>query len=301
MGLLLLMGQVPTATFTGALDNLGTGLESAWSVGRRLRTGYTSSIIRVRRGSDNTESDFGYLANGAVDVAAVAAFCGAGDGFLTTIYDQSGNSRNMVQATTTLQPQVVASGVANTQNGKLVAAFDGATSSRRMAVASSTALYNFVHNGTNSTIHFVCSVTNDANAKSILRNITTGTDVGFYLISTSGEGLQVVVQNASGVIVDVLKSGTTAINQHTVFIDADNATAADRENVWRDGTILTTDNALTGTPSSSNANRTLSIGTNSSGGNQFNGWISEIVMWSADVTASRTTFESSARTFWGLP
>jgi hypothetical protein len=299
MGLLLLMGDAGAA-FSGALDNLGTGLESAWSVGRRLRTGYTSNIIRVRRSSDNVESDFGYLANGAVDVAAVAAFCGAGDGFLTTIYDQSGAGRNMVQSTTTLQPQVVASGVANTQNSKLVAAFDGATSSRRMAVAASTALYNFVHNGTSSTIHFVCSVTNDANLKSVLRNLTSGTDPGFYLASTGGEGLQLVVQNASGAIVSAVKSGTTTANQHTVLVDADNATAADREEAWRDGTLLTTDNALTGTPTSANAGRTLSMGTNSSGANQFNGWISEIVMWSADVTASRTAFESSARTFWGL-
>jgi hypothetical protein len=84
------------------------------------------------------------------------------------------------------------------------------------------------------------------------------------------------------------------------LVDADNATAADREEAWRDGTLLTTDNALTGTPTSANAGRTLSMGTNSSGANQFNGWISEIVMWSADVTASRTAFESSARTFWGL-
>ena len=298
MSLLLLMGG---PSFSGPLDTLGTGLESAWSVGRRLRTGYTSSIIRVRRSSDNSESDFGYLASGAVDVSAVTSFCGAGDGFLTTIYDQSGNSRNMVQATTTLQPQVVASGVANTQNGKLVAAFDGATSSRRMAVASSTALYNFIHNGTNSTIHFVCSVTNDANAKSILRNVTTGTDVGFYLAATTGEGIQFVVQNASGAIVNATKSGTATVHQHTLLVDADNATAADREEMWRDGSLLSGDNALTGTVSSANAARTLSIGTNSSGTSQFNGWISEIVMWSADVTASRTTFESSARTFWGLP
>jgi hypothetical protein len=300
MGLLLLLGNTGTA-FSGALDNLGTGLESAWSVGRRLRTGYTSNIIRVRRSSDNVESDFGYLANGAVDVAAVAAFCGAGDGFLTTIYDQSGAGRDMVQATTTIQPQVVASGVANTQNSKLVAAFDGATSSRRMAVAASTALYNFVHNGTSSTIHFVCSVTNDANAqKSIIRNITAGTDVGFFIASTTSEQMQIVVQNASGAIVNASKSGTQTVNQHTVLFDADNATAADREEAWRDGVLLTGDNALTGTASGANAGRNLSMGTNSSGTNQFAGWISEIVMWSADVTASRTAFESSARTFWGL-
>jgi hypothetical protein len=267
-----------------------------------LRTAYTSNIIRVRRSSDNAESDFGYLANGAVDVAAVAAFCGAGDGFLTTIYDQSGNGRNMVQATTTLQPQVVASGVANTQNGRLVSAYDGATSSRRMSVAASTTLYNFMHNGTSSALYAVCSVTDDAVSKAIIRNTTTGTDPGFAIAIDQFERFTLVIQNASGAIVNPPAAGIgTGVQLLTSYVDADNATAASRESTWRNTTLLTGNNATTGTATTANANRLLHLGTNSSGSTQFNGWISEVVMWSADVTASRSVFETSAKTFWGTP
>lgn len=299
MGLLLLMSG---PSFTGALDTLGTGLESAWSVGRRLRTGYTEAIIRVRRSSDNTESDFsGTGTTGAVDAAAVASFCGAGDGFLTTIYDQSGKGRNLVQATTTLQPQVVSSGVAQTQNGKLWAVFNGSTSSRRMAVASSTAHYKCFHDGTSSTLYCVLNATNDANFKSPFGNTISGTDVGFRFYLPSNEKPYFAAQNASGEIIGAQKNEVVTTNVLTALYDADNATAADREEGWLDGVVMTGNNALTGTPSSSNANRDFNFGSLPSGTFPFNGAIGELILWSADKTANRTVWESSAKSFWGTP
>lgn len=298
MGLLLLMGG---AEFQGALDTLGTGLASAWSVGRRLRTGYTSNIIRVRRSSDNTESDFGYLANGAVDVAAVAAFCGAGDGFLTAIYDQSGLGRNLLQATTANQPIVVSSGVAQTQNGRLWAVFNGSTSTRRMTVSSSTAHYKSFHDGTSSTLYCVFSATNDANFKAVFGNVVSGTDVGFRCYLGPSEQPYVAAQNASGEIIGAQKTQVITTNVMTVFYDADNATAANREEGWLDGVVMTGDNALTGTPSSANAGRDFHFGSTATGVQPWNGAIGELVLWSADQTASRSVFESSAKTFWGTP
>lgn len=65
-------------------------------------------IMRVRRSSDDDEQDF--TAAERTD-GTLADFCGAGDGFLRTWYDQSGNGRHAAQATAARQPQVVASGV----------------------------------------------------------------------------------------------------------------------------------------------------------------------------------------------
>jgi hypothetical protein len=300
MGLLMLMGD-SGAAFSGALDTLGTGLESAWSVGRRLRTGYTSNIIRVRRSSDNAEQDFGYLASGAVDAAAVAAFCGAGNGFLTTIYDQSGSGRNLVQATTANQPLVVSSGVAQTQNGRLWAVFDGSTSSRRMTVSSSTAHYKSFHDGTSSTLYCVLNATNDANFKSPYGNTVSGTDVGFRCYLSATEQPYIAAQNAIGEIIGAQKTQVVTTNVMTVFYDADNATAASREEGWLDGTLMTGDNALTGTPSSANATRDFNFGSAGAGSFPWNGAIGELVLWSADQTANRSVWESSAKTFWGTP
>ncbi len=53
------------------------------------------------------------------------SFCGSGNGFVTTWYDQSGNARNATQSTAGNQPQIVSSGSIITENGKPTLQFDG--------------------------------------------------------------------------------------------------------------------------------------------------------------------------------
>jgi hypothetical protein len=91
---------------------------------RKLRTAYTGNAIRVRRSSDNTEQDFGFVSND-LDTASLLTFCGAGNGFVTTWYDQSGNAYNTTQSTAANQPQIVLSGAMLTTNGKNSIKFDG--------------------------------------------------------------------------------------------------------------------------------------------------------------------------------
>jgi hypothetical protein len=76
---------------------------------RKLRTDYTGNAIRVRRSSDNTEQNIGFSGND-LDTASLLTFCGVGNGFITTWYDQSTNANNSTQSTATNQAQVVASG-----------------------------------------------------------------------------------------------------------------------------------------------------------------------------------------------
>ncbi len=87
------------------LDVLGSA-QAAYGL-NKLRDAYSGSAIRVRRSSDNTESDIGFNEDGTFDSAAFTTFIGVGNGFCTTLYDQSGGGRNLTQATTSLQPQVV--------------------------------------------------------------------------------------------------------------------------------------------------------------------------------------------------
>lgn len=76
---------------------------------RKLRTAYSGQCLRVRRSSDNAEQDIGFVA-GKLDTASLLSFVGAGDGFVTTWYDQSGNARNATQATALKQLYVVQAG-----------------------------------------------------------------------------------------------------------------------------------------------------------------------------------------------
>ena len=90
------------------LLDLYSGAAAAYSL-RKLSTSYTGSAIRVRRLSDNAETDIGFSGT-TLSTSALTAFCGATSGFVTTWYDQSGNGKNAIQAATANQPRIVNAG-----------------------------------------------------------------------------------------------------------------------------------------------------------------------------------------------
>ena len=94
---------------------------------RKLRTAYTGNAVRVRRSSDNTEQDIGFVAD-ELDTVSLLAFCGVGNGFVTTWYDQSGNANNATQTTQANQPQIVSNGVIIISNGEPTIDFNGTNS-----------------------------------------------------------------------------------------------------------------------------------------------------------------------------
>ena len=105
--------KIPTfqsggASFVGLLD-LYPNAAAAYSV-RLLKSDYAGSAMEVRRSSDNALQDIGFDANGDLDTASLLSFVGAGDGFVRTWYDQSGNANNAQNITSSLQPQIVNSG-----------------------------------------------------------------------------------------------------------------------------------------------------------------------------------------------
>jgi hypothetical protein len=104
----------------GLLDAYG-GAAAAYSL-RRLSANYTGPVVRVRRSSDNTEQDF--TATQVTD-GTLTTFCGAGNGFVRTWYDQSGNAQNLGQSTTANQPQIVAAGSLIVKGTRPSLDFDG--------------------------------------------------------------------------------------------------------------------------------------------------------------------------------
>lgn len=84
---------------------------------RKVRTAYTGNCIKVRRSSDNTEQDFGFV-DGVLDTVSLLSFVGGGNGFVTKWYDQSGSGNDAYQSTQANQPLIVESGTITTDNGK---------------------------------------------------------------------------------------------------------------------------------------------------------------------------------------
>jgi hypothetical protein len=110
-------GQISATSLP--LDTV-TSAVLAFSTARKLRTAYTGDAIRVRRSSDNAEQDIGFDGSGNLDESALTTFVGANDGYVVTVYEQSGDASavDFVQSTAALQPQIVVSGVVVKQNGK---------------------------------------------------------------------------------------------------------------------------------------------------------------------------------------
>lgn len=93
----------------GILDTI-TGATAALSL-RKVRSAYAGQAVRLRRSSDDAESDFGFDSAGDLDVAAVETWLGVATAYVKTWYDQSGNARDFTQATAARQPTFIARAV----------------------------------------------------------------------------------------------------------------------------------------------------------------------------------------------
>ena len=108
----------------GSLLDVYSGATAAYSL-RDLRAGTSgAAVVRVRRSSDNTEQNFT-----AVEVVngTLTSFCGAGNGFIRTWYDQSTSGNHAIQATTSSQPRIVSGGVLDTDGGNPAIVFGSGT------------------------------------------------------------------------------------------------------------------------------------------------------------------------------
>jgi len=80
---------------------------------RKLRYDYNGPAIRVRRDSDNSESDIYFDGWGRLDESALLSFVGTGgsnNGFITKIYEQVSGTIEAVQASASAQPKIVNAG-----------------------------------------------------------------------------------------------------------------------------------------------------------------------------------------------
>lgn len=100
------------------LDKYSTGCKLAYSL-RLLTSQYTGSCIRVRRDSDNAEIDIGFI-DDFIDIDSLKSFCGSGNGYVTTWYNQMDNTfGNMVQTTAVNQPLIIENGETILTNAEL--------------------------------------------------------------------------------------------------------------------------------------------------------------------------------------
>ncbi len=91
-GSVLIVRTVISSSPDKLLDTY-TGAAAAYSV-RLLDKDYSGSCMRIRRDSDDSETDIGFDSSGDLDTSAIATHCGSANGYVVTWYDQSGNTNN---------------------------------------------------------------------------------------------------------------------------------------------------------------------------------------------------------------
>jgi len=264
-----------TAPFSFLLDTY-SGAAAAYSL-RKLRTAYTGNAIRVRRSSDNAEQDFGFVSN-VLDTASLLTFCGAGNGFVTTWYDQSGNANNATQTTAANQPQIVSSGAMIAINGKNSMSFDGSNDSFNLASTINVASSNY-----NSFV--------GKRAVSGRRLVALTGGVGqqylFGLFSDNNYYLQGKTN-----FYQVTTSTDTTTNQLLLT----GLNSAGTMSMYKNGSTITSSQL-----SATITNQISTIG-NYLGGNGFLVYadLQEIVFYNSDQSSNRTGIESNINTFYTI-
>jgi hypothetical protein len=268
---------------------------------RKLRTAYSGSAIRVRRSSDNTEQDIGFISNN-LDTASLLTFCGAGNGFVTTWYDQSTNGNNATQATAGNQPRIVNGGVVETVNGKN--GIRWLTSPNNVMLCNTS--IQELHNGSNSlVISLVTSTTSSTSAQAIIATCQNlSSNRGYHLrMFTNPGNINSTIRNGTSTLVS--NNITTNIypnnNQYLIIdkIDSSNITLADRSILNINGSSDINNNSENGTPSTSNSTRTLMIGALLND-TFFRGVMQEIIIYPTDQSSNRTAIETNINSHYNV-
>lgn len=268
--------------FTGLLDTY-SGATVAYSL-RRLSSTYTGNLIRVRRSSDNAEQNIGYDSNNVLDTASLLTFCGAGNGFVTTWYDQSGNARNITQTTAANQPQIVSSGAVLTQNTKPTLAFNG-TSNILRAFSSGTS--------TENTLITLSKATSTATAYQCIATIGTiaaANPLSYLLINAGAIATKRTIYSDTG-STSVDGNSTTNFELNQIFNTTNSVSMFVNNN---SETITNNTRTLT-----SNLNN-IQVGSETTYNSRFGGNISEIIHYASNQVANQVGIASNINTFYSV-
>ena len=267
-GILARGGTPPSALL---LDTY-TGAAAAYSL-RLLRTAYTGSAIRVRRSSDNAEQNIGFVAN-VLDTASLLTFCGVGNGFVTTWYDQSGNANNGTQTTAFNQPQIVSSGAMLTTNGKNSILFDA---SKFLNLSSSITV------GASSYTSFVGK-----------RTASGDRLIGLSRYATNGYSLYLWSDNKYyflGKTNSYLGSSSTDTTTAQLLLTGQNS--AGTMSMFKNGGAITSSTAAL-------VYSTLVDSIGAASGFFSNSNLQETILYNSDQSANRTGIESDINTFYTI-
>jgi hypothetical protein len=252
--------QPPTPLLLDAYPNAA----AAYSL-RQLRTGVTS-VVRVRRSSDNTEADF---TAAQISDGSLVAWVGAGNnGFVRTWYDQSGANQHAAQTTNGEQPQIVSSGALITDSGRPVISLNG--SSHNFSCSS------FSVNG------FVFFAARPESGGVTFQGLTSS----------------LVVSNSGSTLWALRKTGdpSVAIDGVSSYFQKSVATFK----TLRNNCELFINGVSEGTDNTTNEYGSSDTQIFIRDSNRFKGLAHELIIYNSDQSANRTAIESNINTHYAI-
>ena len=297
-------GIIASGTVTPLLLDTYSGSVGAFSL-RKLRTAYTGSAIRVRRSSDNTSLDIGFI-NNQLDTTSLLSFVGSGDGFVSIWYDQTGSGFNFSQNTSSLQPKIVSSGVLLTKNSKPTILFDG--TSNYMNVPSSQNYYGFLHKTGQSYVSIVGYSRIQKVAYLLCNNNAGSANFGYTISVETNKNINVFVTKGSPgfPVIDNLSTNTPLTTDSLYLItnhnDTANSTASLRSSIYFNNNSAISNNTRTNSPSTSDASWPLYLGSSNQAplANYFDGGMSEIIIYNSNQSANRTGISTNINSYYSI-
>jgi len=278
-------GSVYSVSSAGATDIIGsvpatpllldtyTDAAVAYSL-RKLRTAYSGSAIRVRRSVDNAEQDIGFSGND-LDTASLLTFCGAGNGFVTTWYDQSGNAKNSTQTIALQQPRIVNAGTIDSVNSKTAILGDGANDTLlnlTLSLSNPSSIFTVVDKvGTSGVFGLFNSLNNQSGAF----NLTT---TGYTFYQNGAVFTPAYANNNQSLL--VVKTSTTGTDWE--FYGNNTTVPNSGENIGT--TIGTRVSLFDRTGASSRANM----------------YMQEFIVWNSNQMTNRAAIQTNINTYYSI-
>jgi hypothetical protein len=269
----LKMVRTTTAAAADLLLDTYSGAAAAYSV-RKLRNAHSGACMRIRRASDDAETDIGFDSNGDLDTAAIASHCGASAGYCVTWVDQSGNGNNATQSTAGSQPQIYNGTAVVTENGKPALDLDG-NDNLRVLFASA---YSQPNN------YFVTATLDTTASATVLLSGHTSSSKRNQPELTSGN----LWQMYAGSALTSSTSGDTDQHLHNCLFNGASS------EYYLDGSSIASGNSGTFPMDG------ITIGARFTQTLGWDGTIQEVIMWPSDQSSNRTGIETDIDTYFSI-
>jgi hypothetical protein len=264
----------------GFLDGLAASPRMCLSLRKLVST--ATVAVRVRRSSDNAEQDIGFSGStvgSGLDTSALSSFVGSSSAFVTTFYDQSGNTQHAVQATTTKQPRIVNAG---TYDGAVI--FDGTDDFLKVTLLSNTAaqcaIYAKLAQATSGTDRVMLETSTNYN-----------NNVGAIIFYVSGGAFVLGgCQSTGATRANSFPLASATMEQVSMLLDR-SLSGVPESQAWKAGTAQSATAISTSEMTGNFATFDAYIGSRAGTSVFANSQIESLVFYAADTSGIRTSIE----------